>query len=74
MIHHIILTIRKGIVRKLRSGCAEKIYCVSIKEPADFRVIVTALEIIESGFAVIVIATVTDGSHCREAPRPDTVR
>ena len=61
-IHHIILTIRKSIVRKLCSGCAEIIHIIRIKESAGFRVIITALEIIESGFAVIVIAAVTDGN------------
>ena len=62
IIHRIILTIRKGIVRKLCSGCAEIIHIIRIKEPAGFRVIITALEIIESSFAVVVITAVADGN------------
>ena len=62
MIHWIIPTISKRVIRKLRLGCSNITHIIAVNEPADFRVIITALEIIESGFAVIVITAVTDGN------------
>ena len=67
MIHWIIPTISKRVIRKLRLGCSNIMHIIRIKESAGFRVIITALEIIESGFAVIVIAAVTDGNLISKA-------
>ena len=58
-VHRIILTIRKHIVPE--QACSGAAVGVRIDEPLHNRVVISALQVIEPGFGVVVVAAVAEG-------------
>ena len=66
-IHRIIQTIRICVMPENALTCGEE--DIGGNKPADFGVIVPALEVVEAGFLIIDIPTVTEGIILSECGR-----
>ncbi len=56
MVDRVVVAIRKRIITNIAHACAG--IAIRVDEPTDCGVIVAALEIVEAGFLVLVVATV----------------
>ena len=74
VIHRVVTAIRIEIIRQQITVDTEKGGIVGRDETAYCWVIVTGLQVIPSGFSVVVIATVTNGINVGNADRGVIVR
>ena len=65
-INRVVSTVREHIATQ-KAPCIRRSICIRIDEPADGRVIVAALEVVEAGLGVIVIAAVAQGVEVGDA-------
>ena len=59
-INRVVSTVREHIATQ-KAPCIRRSICIRIDEPADGRVIIAALEVVEAGLGVVVIAAVAQG-------------
>ena len=68
----IILTVGKHVIAHIALPGAG--IAIRINEPANLRVIITALEIIKAGVRIVIIAAVAEGIERRDSAAPNAVR
>ena len=65
-INRVVSTVREHIATQ-KAPCIRRSICIRVDEPADGRVIIAALEIVEAGLGIIVIAAVAQGVEVGDA-------